>query len=142
MGDGHKESFSVDGKLCDNESNVVYKGTMGENVDIVVKLMKNWGGKLEVNQEREIELMKKLENEYIVKFYGTCMVDDRVGIVMEYVPLGSMESFMSEKAFSVELKIRYAKDICLGMRYLHSQGIIHRDLKLTNVLVVSDDAKC
>ena len=49
---------------------------------------------------------------------------------------------MTTKVFSVGLKIRYVREICYGMRYLHSQNIIHRDLKLSNVLVVSDDENC
>ena len=136
MSNGRKESFTIDGKIYDDTSSLIFKAVMNGGTDIVVKLMKNWGGKLELSQEREIELMKKLENEYIVKFYGTCFIEGRVGIVMEYVEFGSLETFMSKKQFNGELKIRYAKDICLGMRYLHSQAIIHRDLKLSNVLVV------
>ena len=61
---------------------------------------------------------------------------------MEYVPLGSLERLMTTEVFSVGLKIRYVREICYGMRYLHSEKIIHRDLKPSNVLVVSDDENC
>ena len=77
-----------------------------------------------------------------MEYYGTSVVEGRLGIVMEYMVLGSLEGLMSKKVFSPELKIRYVREICYGMRYLHSEKIIHRDLKLSNVLVVSDDVGC
>ena len=83
--------------------------------------------------------MRKLKSDYIVEYYGTSVIEGRLGIVMEFVGLGSLEGLMSKKVLSSELKIRYVREICYGMKYLHSMNIIHRDLKLTNVLVVSDD---
>jgi serine/threonine protein kinase len=56
---------------------------------------------------------------------------------MEYVSLGSLDDVMVKQVFSDSLKMRYAREICLGMRYLHSMNIIHRDLKLENILVMS-----
>ena len=111
---------------------------MGER-EVAVKVMKTWGTKLEPKQERELELMRGLECEYIVRLYGTSLVNGRMGLVMELLPMGSLESTMKKSVFTPELKMRYAKDMCVGMEYLHSQHIIHRDLKLANVLVVSTD---
>ena len=74
-----------------------------------------------------------------MEYYGTSVVEGRLGIVMEYMVLGSLEGLMMKKVLSGELKIRYVREICYGMRYLHSSNIIHRDLKLSNVLVVCDD---
>ena len=107
-----------------------------------MKMMKMWRSKLDSGQEREMELMRRLKSDYIVMYYGTSVVEGRLGIVMEYVPLGSLERLMTTKVMSVGLKIRYVREICYGMRYLHSENIIHRDLKLSNVLVVSDDENC
>ena len=101
--------------------------------------MKTWGAKFDPKQEREMEIMRKLRSDYIVMFCGTSVVKGRPALVMEFVPMGSLESFMTKREFSPSLKMRYAKDMCLGMCYLHSKNIIHRDFKLANVLVVSDD---
>jgi phagosome-associated TMK96 len=120
----------------------VYKGIVDGKKDVAVKIMKMWGTKLASSQEKEIELMRRLKSDYIVMYYGTSVIEGRLGIVMEYMVLGSLEGLMNKKVFSAELKIRYVREICYGMRYLHSEKIIHRDLKLSNVLVVSDDVGC
>ena len=139
IGKGKKGKLEIKQTLYDNATTIVYKGIMNNEIDVVVKIMKMWGTKLDSSQSREMELMRKLKNDYIVEYYGTSVIEGRLGIVMEFMALGSLEGLMSKKVLSSELKIRYVREICYGMRYLHSMNIIHRDLKLTNVLVVSDD---
>ena len=140
VGDGKKVGTLVISKtIYDNPTTIVMVGKMNGKVEVAVKCMKMWGTQLDPKQEREMDIMRKLKSEYVVMFYGTSVVQGRTGLVMEYIAMGSLESFMSKKEFSSTLKMRYAKDICIGMRYLHNNKIIHRDLKLSNILVVSDD---
>ena len=139
MGRGKGGKLEISSTLYESGMTIVYKGIVDGKKDVVVKIMKMWGTKLDSGQAREMELMRRLKSEYIVEYYGTSVVEGRLGIVMEYMVLGSLEGLMSKKVFSPELKIRYVREICYGMRYLHSENIIHRDLKLSNVLVVSDD---
>ena len=139
MGKGKKRRLEISNTLYESGMTIVYKGIVDGKKDVVVKIMKMWGTKLDSSQEREMELMRRLKSDYIVMYYGVSVVEGRLGIVMEYLPLGSLEGLMSKKVFSSELKIRYVREICYGMRYLHSENIIHRDLKLSNVLVVDDD---
>ena len=141
-GKGKGGVLKITTTLYDNATTIVYRGVVDGKKDVVVKIMKMWGSKLDGVQEREMELMRKLSSDYVVMYYGTSVIEGRIGIVMEYVALGSLESLMSKEVLSVELKIRYVREICYGMRYLHSCKIIHRDLKLSNVLVVSDDVSC
>ena len=125
--------------LYDNATTLVYKGVVDGKKDVVVKVMKMWGSKLDSGQAREMELMRRLKSDYVVMYYGTSVISGRVGIVMEYMALGSLERLMSVCVMSGELKVRYVREICCGMMYLHSMKIIHRDLKPSNVLVVGDD---
>ena len=57
-------------------------------------------------------------------------------IVMEYVEGGSLQDIIVKNGLTTwQIKTQIAKDICLGMAHLHSQGIIHCGIKSSNILL-------
>ena len=57
-------------------------------------------------------------------------------IVMEYVPCGSLAHVLEQFGrFPVTSVQRYARDILRGLRYLHAEGVLHRDIKPQNTLL-------
>lgn len=59
-------------------------------------------------------------------------------IIMEYMSQGTLRMYLHKKepySLSTETILRLALDISRGMEYLHSQGVIHRDLKSHNLLL-------
>ena len=58
---------------------------------------------------------------------------------MELVDGGPLENFIHDNSVPLtdQSKIQLAKAIASGMMYIHSQGVIHRDLKSANILVQS-----
>lgn len=92
----------------------------------------------------EIEIVKNNSHPNIVRYLGVCAEPEKFIIVMEYVPGGNLEQFIKDKKkhHSLSTKLRIAKEIALGMNWLHNARpqIIHRDLKLTNVLLDNSDS--
>lgn len=57
-------------------------------------------------------------------------------IVLEYVYGGDLLSFVRKRTKLNELTAKLIfKQIIEGLRYIHSQGIVHRDIKLDNILI-------
>eukprot|EP01133_Synstelium_polycarpum_P007241 gene7241-8418_t len=98
---------------------------------------------LAINEfRREVWLMSDLSHPNIVLMKGFCF--DPYSIVMEYMDLGSLSSFLRKRKeasqtmdWSTILKI--AKDIASGMAFLHniSPPLVHRDLKSPNILLAT-----
>lgn len=85
---------------------------------------------------REIECLSRLNHKNIVAYYGCDKVDDKLYIFLEYVGGGSLESALKEYGgLSEKIVKKYTKQILDGLEYLHSQKIIHRDIKAANILV-------
>ncbi|XP_044428633.1 mitogen-activated protein kinase kinase kinase 3-like [Triticum aestivum] len=86
--------------------------------------------------EEEVKLLKNLSHPNIVRYLGTVREEDTLNILLEFVPGGSIQSLLGKLGSFPEAVIRkYTRQILQGLEYLHSNAIIHRDIKGANILV-------
>lgn len=73
----------------------------------------------------------------VVQFVGLCKNDSDVLMVTEYVPGGDLRKKLKDKKVKMSwaLRAKIAHDVAAAMAFLHSRGVMHRDLKSNNLLV-------
>ncbi|CAB3226386.1 unnamed protein product [Arctia plantaginis] len=92
--------------------------------------------KLRERSEANIKHLRKLNHENIVRFRGVSINGPVPCVVMEYCQYGPLFNFLHSGANITAAQIfNWAKEIAQGMAYLHSNKIIHRDLKSPNILI-------
>lgn len=88
--------------------------------------------------EREAELGKSLKHENIVPIYEVGRDGDQHYFTMEFVEGGNLLDFITiRKRLSPREATKCAMEMAQGLAYAHGRGLMHRDLKLTNVLMSS-----
>ncbi|XP_051128929.1 serine/threonine/tyrosine-protein kinase HT1 [Andrographis paniculata] len=93
---------------------------------------------LEQQFKSEVALLSRLYHPNIVQFIAACKKPPVYCIITEYMSQGNLRMYLNKKepySLSIETVLRLALDISSGMEYLHSQGVIHRDLKSNNLLL-------
>lgn len=137
--------YSLGEKLGRGAFGSVYRGLDTETSKFVaiktIALKRSSNAMDDVQQE--IELMKTLDNEHIVKYIGSHTTEDFLYIVMEYAEGGSLLHVQKKfgKTFPENLISQYMYQVLLGLDYLHNQSIIHRDIKAANILLSNGVAK-
>ena len=89
----------------------------------------------------ETAIMKALsDSDNIVKIYETYETKKHICIVMEYICAGDLLSYIKKRSKLTESVSKYIfKQIILALKYIHSHNIIHRDIKLDNILIDLDN---
>src|SRR5690554_6153462 len=84
----------------------------------------------------EGKTLLSLNHPNIVKVYETGEAENTGFIAMEYLPNGTLKDFI-QKEYPVDLnKIKkFSLQICEGIKEIHNNGIIHRDLKTNNIML-------
>ncbi|KAM3851500.1 inactive serine/threonine-protein kinase PLK5-like isoform 1-T1 [Vipera latastei] len=86
--------------------------------------------------QREIELHSQLQHRNVVGFHRHFVDQENIYMVLEYCSRKSLAHILKVRRTLTEPEVRfYLKQIMSGLQYLHQQGIIHRDLKLSNVFI-------
>ena len=117
----------------------VYKG-LYKNKQVAVK--RYTSSKEESFKELRIEakILQKLRHPCLVCLVGVCM--NPYALILEMAPLGSLKShILTEKRTPIPRLVIYrmAGQVAAALSFLHSNGIIFRDLKSSNVLLWSVD---
>jgi len=89
----------------------------------------------------EVELLSRLEHANITKYEGAFKVGKRLYILLEYAENGSLARVVHPSRFGgfpESLAAVYAAQVLRGLAYLHSQGVVHRDIKGANILTTKE----
>ena len=104
-----------------------------------VKIMQKKGSKEDIKRMiKEIELMKKLDHPVVNRIYEAYENKLTYSIVIEYCTGGALSQLMElqNSAFPEEPTREYIFQALQAINYLHQKGIVHRDIKAENFLVV------
>lgn len=132
--------IEFDTKIGEGSYGQVFSGTC-RGKTVAIKVFKP--GMFQTEEERqaireEVRIMSKIYHPNVVLFMGACTLDDNLMIVTEKLPTDLETLIIDErKVLSLYQRMKMAKDAALGMNWLHSSNpiFIHRDLKLSNLLV-------
>ncbi|KAJ2110750.1 kinase that interacts with cdc31p [Coemansia sp. RSA 922] len=118
---------------------VVYRGrdtTTGRVVAIKILNLDNEDDFSDM--QREINLLSQLRSPHIAQYYGSFVESSRMWIIMEYASGGSIHKLMQAGPVEEKYTSSIMYGVLLALEYLHSSGIMHRDIKAANILVTDE----
>ncbi|HSL65751.1 MAG TPA: serine/threonine-protein kinase, partial [Gaiellaceae bacterium] len=103
-------------------------------LDVALKIVAR-EGKAGARAEREAVAAARLRHERCLRCYGVGRDDDHVYIAYEYVPGRTLREAMRAGDLDDARALEAAAQILDGLAHAHTRGIVHRDVKPTNVLL-------
>lgn len=120
----------------------VYKVTHKETKEVMVlKELYRWvDDDAQRNFLKEVAVLRSLSHRNVLRFIGVLYKEKKLHLITEYISGGTLAELLHGATTPLppllwSERIQFSRDISMGMSYLHSMNIIHRDLNSQNCLV-------
>ena len=124
---------------------VFYAYDMVNKREVAIKKINKSGLTLEDLSliQTEVDTLKVCQHPYIVKLYEIIETYNEINIVLEYCELGNLYYYLSKIKFILteEQIVNYVHNISKAVYSMHNLGIVHRDLKLSNIALTKKNKK-
>ncbi|RHZ64780.1 hypothetical protein Glove_320g127 [Diversispora epigaea] len=86
----------------------------------------------------ELTIIGKLrDSPNIIRFYGLSIIENSNVMVFEWADYGSLRELYCKYDIALHGKVQIALDICRGLTFLHSCGILHHDIRCENIMMAT-----
>eukprot|EP00005_Dracoamoeba_jomungandri_P002247 CAMPEP_0174261196 /NCGR_PEP_ID=MMETSP0439-20130205/11288_1 /TAXON_ID=0 /ORGANISM="Stereomyxa ramosa, Strain Chinc5" /LENGTH=703 /DNA_ID=CAMNT_0015345635 /DNA_START=49 /DNA_END=2160 /DNA_ORIENTATION=- len=138
-GDVEYDHLQIGEEIGCGSFGVVYKGTY-KGVPVAVKEMFfSENEHIQRLIDREVQTLKGLTHPNIVSYMGFCVHVTGTYLVTQYAEGGDLRTLLkSNNPLSWKERISIAMDVAKAMSFVHSEDIIHRDLKSKNILLTAE----
>ena len=90
-----------------------------------------------INEVDVCQILMRVHSDNIVHIHKIYETFSKIYIIMDYIPSGSLEDLIEKNLSSLSISTKYyiASQLVSSIHFLHSNNIMHRDVKAGNILV-------
>ena len=117
------------------------RNVISDRVEAMKSLLSYGNGESEAAERfiREIKVLAKLEHPNITSFRTAFRANEEVLMIMEYVEGSSLSRKLGHHRLELRRAVDYASQVLSALSHAHHSGVLHRDVKPSNILISADD---
>ncbi|XP_076031887.1 serine/threonine-protein kinase chk-1-like [Oratosquilla oratoria] len=92
-----------------------------------------------MNQQIEVQVQESLEHRNILRVLSSEKDETHIHIYLEYADGGDLSTKIGPSGLDDEMSAFYFNQLISGVKYMHTHGVVHRDLKPQNLLLNGDN---
>ena len=132
-------NYKLYGTLGKGGMGVVYAADQLEPpMPVAIKVLHMASAEALARFDAEAEIMKRLDHPSIARVIATGEANGHPYIVLERIEGTTLDVFARTSNATLAAKLELFAKVCDAVHYAHDEGVIHRDLKPTNIMVRKD----